>query len=52
MERSYGPFKRTLELPSAIDADSVSAAFEDGVLTVTLPRRAAGRTVPIETEGG
>ncbi len=49
MERSYGPFKRALELPSAIDADSVSAAFEAGVLTVTLPKRAAGRTVAIES---
>ncbi len=50
MERSYGPFRRTLELPSAIDADRVSAAFEAGVLTITLPKKAAGRTVPIETE--
>jgi len=28
----------------------VSAAFEAGVLTITLPKKAAGRTVPIETE--
>ncbi len=52
MERSYGPFQRILELPSAIADDQVSAAFEDGVLTVTLPKGAAGRTVPIESEGG
>lgn len=52
MERSYGPFRRTFELPSPVDADAVSAELVDGVLTVTVPKRAPGRRVPIETEGG
>lgn len=50
MERSYGPFRRVFELPSAIDADAVSAALALGVLTVTVPKRPAGRTVPVESE--
>jgi len=51
MERCYGPFRRSFELPSPIDSDAVSADLVAGVLTVTVPKRAAGRTVPIETEG-
>jgi len=37
-ERGYGKFSRTVELPSEIDADRVSAAFKLGVLTITLPK--------------
>lgn len=33
-----GEFRRTLSLPSAVNADSVSARFSDGVLTVILPK--------------
>ena len=37
-ERSYGSFQRTLRLPNTVDGDKVEAAFEHGVLTVTLPK--------------
>lgn len=39
MERSYGSFQRSLDFGDAIDADKVKAAFEKGVLEVTLPKR-------------
>ena len=58
MERSDGPFRRSFDLPGAVDADRISASLERGVLRVTLPKRAddaagAGSgTVPIENEGG
>lgn len=32
-------FSRTLTIPAEISADQVSAAYENGVLTVTLPKR-------------
>jgi HSP20 family protein len=32
-------FTRTLTIPAEISADQVSAAYENGVLTVTLPKR-------------
>lgn len=32
-------FSRTLALGDAVQADKVSAAYENGVLTVTLPKR-------------
>ncbi len=51
MERSYGPFRRSFELASSLDAASVDAAFERGVLTVRVAKRQAGkakRRVPID----
>src|SRR5215472_18525292 len=39
VERASGSFKRSFSLPSTVDAGRVSAAYQDGVLTVTLPRR-------------
>ena len=38
VERSYGTFQRSLRLPYAADPDQVQASFENGVLTVTLPK--------------
>ena len=37
-ERYYGKFSRALTLPSAIAGDKVTAAYKDGILTVTLPK--------------
>ena len=39
-ERGTGKFKRTIELPDELDSDAVNASLVDGVLTITLPRRA------------
>jgi HSP20 family protein len=38
-ESSSFSFSRSLELPEEVQADQVSAAFENGILTVTLPKR-------------
>lgn len=37
-ERQYGRFQRTFRLPADADHTTVSAAFKDGVLTLTVPR--------------
>jgi HSP20 family protein len=39
-ERSYGAFQRIIELPYDADPKTVSAAFKDGVLMVTVPKPA------------
>lgn len=38
-ERFYGSFFRTIPLPAAIDAGKVDAKYQDGVLTLTLPKK-------------
>lgn len=37
-ERSYGSFRRTLLVPKGIDESKISAAFDSGVLEVSLPK--------------
>jgi HSP20 family molecular chaperone IbpA len=37
-ERSYGSFERSFSFPTAIEQDKIRASFENGVLTVTLPK--------------
>ena len=37
-ERFFGRFERSLNLPFTVDATRVSASYEDGILTVTLPK--------------
>jgi HSP20 family protein len=39
VERSYGAFARSFSLPATVNTEKVSAAFVDGVLTITLPLR-------------
>jgi HSP20 family protein len=54
IERSFGRFSRSLGLPRGIDAGSVTASFENGVLEVRMPKpeeRKATR-VEIATEVG
>ncbi len=37
-ERSFGKFVRRITLPATVNADDISADYEDGVLTLTLPK--------------
>jgi len=39
-ERSYGKVQRSLTLPDNADVDAVKAAYADGVLSLTVPKRA------------
>jgi len=45
VERSYGAFQRSIQLPFKADPGKVRARFENGVLSVTLPK-------PTQQEGG
>jgi len=47
-ERRHGQFGRTVVLPFSVDAEHVQAAFEDGILTLMLPRRESERPKRIE----
>ena len=39
VERSYGRFQRTVQLPATVDSSKVDAQFRNGVLTIKLPKR-------------
>jgi HSP20 family protein len=49
-ERFAGLFSRTLRLPVAIDAGKVEAVFQDGILTVTLPKSEAALPRKIQVQ--
>ncbi|HEX8235479.1 MAG TPA: Hsp20/alpha crystallin family protein [Abditibacteriaceae bacterium] len=50
IERQYGAFGRTFEIETLIDAASVSASYEDGVLTVRLPKQQEVKSRQIEIQ--
>lgn len=37
-ERWYGAFSRSMAIPTSVEADKAEADFEDGVLTLRLPK--------------
>ncbi|SPD73354.1 Molecular chaperone (modular protein) [uncultured Desulfobacterium sp.] len=38
LERSYGSFQRSFNLPCEVETDKVDASFKDGVLQIRLPK--------------
>lgn len=38
VERTYGTFARAFTLPSQVNHDKVEAAFENGLLTIVVPK--------------
>ena len=39
VERRYGTFQRSFTLPIQVQGNKVKAAYKDGVLTITLPKK-------------
>jgi HSP20 family protein len=50
IERSYGNFTRSFAVPNTFDTGNIAAAFKNGVLTVTLPKREAAKPRTIKVE--
>ena len=48
IERSYGKFTRSFQLPSNVDNSKVTAQFENGVLTVRIPKAEEAKSRAIE----
>lgn len=38
-ERRWGQFERVFHLPSNADEDNIQAGFQDGILTLTVPKK-------------
>jgi len=51
-ERSYGSFRRVIELPVDVDSNKASAAFKNGILTVTLPKAESAKVRHIAVNAG
>ena len=48
VERRYGSFERSFEIPGGFQGDKISANYENGVLKVTLPKREETKPKQIE----
>jgi HSP20 family protein len=51
-ERRYGPFRRSITLPSHVDADKIEASAQDGVLQVLVPKAKDVQAKRIEVRAG
>jgi HSP20 family protein len=47
-ERFVGKFRRSISLPTPIDAGKVTASYKDGILTVTMPKAEEAKPKKIE----
>jgi HSP20 family protein len=52
VERSYGSFYRSFQLPQGVDAEQIEADFDHGVLHVRIPKAALPQPRRIEIGGG
>ncbi|MGH9706686.1 MAG: Hsp20/alpha crystallin family protein [Candidatus Acidiferrales bacterium] len=43
VERAYGSFSRSFNLPSSVNTEAIKAEYKNGVLTVALPKRAESK---------
>jgi HSP20 family protein len=50
-ERRWGSFARSITLPTAVDVEAVEATYEDGVLTLNVPKTEAYKAKRITIKG-
>jgi len=50
-ERRYGKFSRSFLLPRDVDAERIEAQFQDGLLTITIPKSEKARRRRISING-
>ena len=51
VERTFGSFLRTFQLPQGIDEDQIKAEFENGVLSIHIPKAALPQPKRIQIGG-
>ena len=52
VERSSGPFRRSITLPAHVEADQVNASMEDGVLRILVPKAEQAKPKRIQVNPG
>lgn len=49
-EHKYGSFSRTIPLPGDLKTDKAEATFENGVLTLTIPKSEASKFFKVKVQ--
>jgi HSP20 family protein len=52
IERRYGRFRRSITLPTQVQADAIEASFEDGLLAVRVPKAEEAKPRRINVQVG
>jgi HSP20 family protein len=52
VERRYGAFRRSITLPSHVEADKIEASAQDGVLQVLVPKAQEAQAKHIKVRAG
>lgn len=50
VERSYGAFQRTFNLPTGVQQGKIKAVFKDGVLEVTMPKAEEAKPTQVKID--
>jgi HSP20 family protein len=50
IEMQYGSFSRSFSLPGTVDVEKIRAESKNGVLTVSLPKKAEAKPRPIQVK--
>jgi len=51
IERGFGRFERSLDVPAALDADQINASLSDGVLRLRIAKPASLKLRRVEIQG-
>jgi HSP20 family protein len=52
VERTYGSFMRSFTLPKGVDEDQINADFENGILSIRIPKTALPQPKKIQISAG
>jgi len=52
VERSYGSFRRSFSLANTVNSEAIQAEYNDGVLTLTVPKREEAKPKQIKVNVG
>ncbi len=52
VERTYGSFMRTFQLPQGVDEEQIGAEFENGILSLRIPKSALPQPRRIQINAG
>jgi HSP20 family protein len=52
VERSYGTFSRSFTLANTVNAEAIKADYQNGVLTLTIPKREEAKPKQIKINVG
>lgn len=51
-ERMYGKFERTFNLPTTVDTEKIEAHYENGVLSIAIPKAETTKARTIQIQNG